>query len=185
MAAEKGVMKCEWYQRWLTVSADDELTGWRAALLRRHLSLCADCTLQLAGLRRIRQFVAGQKAHYLASLDDRYFWQQLHAQLQGPQAGNLRARSGVESSRPFSMHWVARAAVAAVALLVALAGVQVFRSSPNHQLAFDLPLLPPLGKNRVEFAELASVRGTSASVVKFDRPDTDIAVIWVDGLSGQ
>lgn len=202
-------MKCEWYQRWLTASADDELAGWRAALLRRHLSMCADCSVQLAGLRRLRQLVASQKDRYVAGLDDRNFWEQLLPQLQvrplqhpQPQPGfdpdgelvmAYSSHRPVKEPRPSSENasfgrfpmrgliWI----VAAATVVALVAGFCVIRAMQSNQVALDIPLLPPPGQNRVEFAEITSAKDTWAGVVKLDKPDTDIAVIWVDGLSSQ
>ena len=203
MGPEESVMTCEWYQRWLIASADDELVGWRDALLRRHISMCAQCSIELAELRRVRELVAGQKAHYIANLDDQDFWQQLRPHLQMPetqptpqlepdgelvmayshrQPKNLREPVGKSFFGLFSMHWMAWGAVAAVLVVTTLTGVQVLRSSRHDQVAIDIPLLPPPGQNRVDFTEVKSTKDIWASVVKFDKPDTDIAVIWVDGL---
>ena len=191
-------MKCAWYQRWLTVSADDELTGWRDALLRRHLAGCVRCTAELAELRRVRELVAGQKAQYVAKLDDQFFWQRLRAQLQSPPQPELdgelvmaySCRQKKELSEPavaacwglFPARWLAWGAVAAALLVAALIGVCVTRALQDRQFSFDVPLLPPPGQGSVQFTEVKSTEGTQASVVKFDKPDVDIVVIRIDGL---
>lgn len=181
-------MKCAWYQRWLTRSADDELTGWRDALLRRHLAGCGRCVADLKELRQIRELVAGQKAHYAGKLDDSLFWQQLRARLQKPrqpedmievEADEL---AGIAFFGLFPARRLAWSAVAVALLVAALVGVQVLRVPQDGGLAFEVPLLPPVGEGRVHFTEVKSTKGMWASVVKFDKPDTDIAVIWVDGM---
>ena len=165
--------------------------------------MCAQCALDLAELRRVRELVADEKAHYVANLDDQDFWQRLRPHLQTPetqqspqlkpdgelvmayshrQTKDLREPAGKGFFGLFSMHWLAWGAIAAVLLVTTLSGVQVLRSSRHDQAALDIPLLPPPGQNRVDFTEVKSTKDVWASVVKFDKPDTDIAVIWVDGL---
>lgn len=194
-------MKCVWYQRWLTASADDELIGWRAVLLRRHLAGCTRCAAELAELRRVRELVAGQKAHYVGKLDDTFFWPQLRARLQTPQqpepepAGDLvmayscrqkkepcEPAGGVAFSGVFPTHWLAWSALAAALLVAALIGVLGTRALQDRSVVCDMPLLPPSGKSYVQFTEVKSTGGTRASVVKFDKPDVDIVVIKIDGL---
>lgn len=193
-------MKCAWYQRWLTASADDELTGWRDAMLRRHLAGCARCAAELAELRQIRELVAGQKAHYVGKLDDQFFWQRLRARLQTPQQaesepdGELvmayssrqkkeqREPSGVVLGGLLPTRWLAWGTLAVALLAAALIGVCVTRALQDRQFSFDVPLLPPPGQGSVQFTEVKSTEGTQASVVKFDKPDVDIVVIRIDGL---
>jgi anti-sigma factor RsiW len=193
-------MKCAWYQRWLMASADDELTGWREALLRRHLAGCARCTAELAELRQIRELVAGEKEHYVSKLDDQYFWTRLRAQLQAPQepeaepegamvmAYSSRQKKGPEEPAGvafwgvFPARWLAWSALAVALVAVALIGVHLTRAPQNGLLADHVPLLPPPGESQVHFSDVKSGKGTWASVVKFDQPDVDIAVIWVDGM---
>lgn len=194
-------MKCAWYQRWLTASADEELAGWRAALLRRHLAGCTRCAAELAELRRIRELVAGQKAHYVGKLDDTFFWQQLRARLQTPQQpepepdGELvmaySCRQKKEPCEPaggvafwgvFPTHCLAWSALAVALLVAALIGVLGARAFQERQLVCDLPLVPPSGQSCVQVTEIKSTEGTRASVVKFDQPDVDIVVIKIDGL---
>ena len=187
------------------MAADDELAGWRDALLRRHLSMCAGCSIQLAELRRIRHLVAGQKAHYVAHLDDQNFWQRLRPLLQSPGTQSQQPQPEMEpdgelvmaysrrqpaeqrvSSKTASFGWfpMRRLAcgMAAATVVAIVAVVCVISAIQSNQVALDIPLLPPPGQNRVDFAEVSSAKDTWASVVKFDKPDTDIAVIWVDGL---
>ena len=195
-------MNCEWYQRWLTASADNELAGWRNTLLQRHLSMCADCSVKLTQLKRLRELVASQKAHYVAGLDDQNFWDQLRSQLpvrpiQHAQAqpdfepdgemvmaysGHRPAKDALPPARGFSMRHLAWGAVAAGTLAAIVAGVCIFHAPQDGQIALDIPMLPPAGQNRVEFADVTSAKDTWATVVKYDKADMDIAVIWVDGL---
>lgn len=191
-------MKCAWYQRWLIASADDELSGWRDALLRRHLAGCVRCATELVELRRVRELVAGQKTHYVAELDDQFFWQRLRPQLETPpqaesdgelvmayscrQKKELREPAGVAFFGVFSARRLAWGAVVVGLLVVTLIGIHLTRTPKTNQLAVDIPLLPPPGQSCVHFTEVESTKGTWASVVKFDKPDVDIAVIWVDGL---
>lgn len=193
-------MNCAWYQQWLTASADDELTGWRDALLRRHLAGCSRCNAELADLRRIRELVAEQKSLYVGNLDDQFFWTRLRAQLRAPQQaepepdGELvmaySSRRKQESSEPagvvfwgmFPTRWLAWGSLAVGVLVAVLVGIHLTRTAQDIPLAFDVPLLPPPGESQVHFSEVQSAKGTWASVVKFDQPDVDIAVIWVDGM---
>ncbi|MFA6560788.1 MAG: zf-HC2 domain-containing protein [Verrucomicrobiia bacterium] len=193
-------MKCAWYQRWLTASADDELIGWRDALLRRHLAGCVRCTAELAELRRVRELVAGQKAHYVANLDDQFFWQRLRSQLQTPpqpepgpdgelvmaysyrQKKELREPSGVAFWGLFPTRWLAWGAVVVALVAATLIGVHLTRAPQDSSLGAHVPLLPPPGQGSVHFTEVKSTKDTWASVVKFDQPDMNIAVIWVDGM---
>ncbi len=165
--------------------------------------MCAQCSIELSELRRVRELVAGEKAHYIANLDDQDFWQRLRPHLKTPetqpppqlepdgelvmayshrQTKELRAPAGKGFFGLFSMHWMAWGAVAAVLLLAILSGVRVAYSPRHDQAALDIPLLPPPGQNCVDFTEVKSTKDIWASIVKFDKPDTDIAVIWVDGL---
>jgi hypothetical protein len=175
-------MNCAWYQRWLLASVDDELTGWRDFLLRRHLAGCARCNAESAELRRVRELVAEQKVRYVAPLDDRLFWQQLRPRLQSPPFPDAEPR-GVAFFGLFPARQLAFAAVAVALLVAVLIGVRSIRvGSDSLQLAAEAPLLPPPGGGKVEFSDLKHTKGISASVVRFNKPDVDIAVIWVDGL---
>ncbi|MCX6907167.1 MAG: zf-HC2 domain-containing protein [Verrucomicrobia bacterium] len=193
-------MNCAWYERWLTASADDELTGWRDGLLRRHLAGCTRCALELAELRRVRELVAGQKAHYVANLDDQFFWQRLRTQLQtapqpepepegelvmaysSHQKGEPREPAGVAFWGLFPTRWLAWGVVAVALVAVTLISVHLTRAPQNGLLVDHVPLLPPPGQSQVHFTEVKSAKGLWAGVMKFDEPDTAIPVIWVDGM---
>lgn len=182
-------MNCAWYERWLTASADDELAGWRAALLRRHLAGCPRCTAEITQLRRVRELVASQKERYVAQLDDRLFWQQLRGRLQTPptasafqQEDEPQEPAGVAFFGMFPASRLAWSAVAVALFAATLLGLHLVRAPQGDQLALDIPLLPPPGQGRVHFTEVKSTKGLWAGVMKFDESDAAIPVIWVDGM---
>lgn len=196
-------MNCKWYQRWLVASADDELRGWRAALLQRHVAGCARCAAALKELHRIRDLVASQKAVYASKLDDEMFWQKLRANIQAPPGeapdGNLvfayssRRNGGtLDEGEPhglalfgmFTTQQLAVAAVAAAVLVLAFVGFWlIWAPGRGGQLATELPLLPPPGQNQVQFNEVQHAKGVVARAVRFDEPGVDIPVIVVTGMA--
>jgi anti-sigma factor RsiW len=183
--------------------ADDELAGWRLAWLRSHLGTCRHCEGELAQLRRLRGAIAGRKEHYLATMDEPLFWQRLRANLQSspeaPPDPNLvmafsRRQPALAAALPpvesqgfalFGLASTKRLALAATAvavLAVALLGFWVARGPQSAELsAADIPVLAPAGANRVSFGEVTYKPDIWAGVVRFDKPDVDITVIWVTG----
>ena len=175
-------MMCRWYQRGLTAYADDELAGWRAVWLHRHLTGCAHCRADLGQLHRIRQWVAGQKPALLNQLDDTQFWPQLRQRLQT--AGDAREIREVSLMGWFPGRRLVLVSIAASLLVTAmLAGWQTFAPDGGMRLTGDLPLLPPLGGGKVEFKDLKYAKNLWAGEVRFDKSDVDIPVIWVNGLT--
>ena len=175
-------MKCPWYQRWLTAYADDELAGWRAMWLHRHLVGCEHCAEELGKLRRMRHWIASQKSACIGKLDDTLFLQKLRVRLQNTEpAGESR---GLSLFGSFSTRRLAFAAVAVSLLVTAVIGGRlVFSPGGGMQLAGELPLLPPLGGSKVEFKDLKVAKHLWAGEVRFSKPDVDIPVIWVNGLT--
>ncbi|MCX7823959.1 MAG: zf-HC2 domain-containing protein [Verrucomicrobiae bacterium] len=198
-------MNCKWYQRWLVASADDELRGWRAALLARHTAKCARCAADLKELRQIRDLVAAQKAVYASKLNDEMFWQKLRANMQSTPDeapdGNLvfaySSRSngdapsldevgprGLTVFGIFPTQRMAVAAATAALLLVALVGFWlIWAPGRGGQLAAELPLLPPPGQNHVRFNDVQHAKNVLAREVRFDEPGVDIPVIMVTGMA--
>ena len=175
-------MMCAWYQRWLTAYADDELAGWRGVWLHRHLAGCAHCVSELGKLRRVRHLVASQKSIHLSTLDDTLFWPQLRERLQT--TGDTAEPRGIPLVGWFPGRRLALVSAAASLLVVAvIGGWLTFAPGGGLRLADDLPLLPPLGGGKVEFKDLKFAKHIWAGEVRFDKPDVDIPVIWVNGLA--
>ena len=173
---------CGWYQRWLTAYADDELAGWRAVWLHRHLAGCAHCVAELGKLRRVRHLIASQKSLFIGKLDDARFWPQLRARLQI--AENTTEPRGISLVGLFPKQRLALVSVTASLLVTAMIGGWLtFAPGGGLQPAGDLPLLPPLGGGKVEFKDLKYARHIWAGEVRFSKPDVDIPVIWVNGLT--
>jgi Putative zinc-finger len=180
--AERRFMKCAWYQRWLTAYADDELVGWRAVWMHRHLAGCAHCVAALAKLRRVRQLVASQKPLFVGQLDDAQFWPQLRQQLQAPdtaaESGGFPLLSWFPGRR-FALATV----TASLVVATVVGGWLTLAPNGGWRLAGELPLLPPVGGSKVEFKDLKYAKHVWAGEVRFDKPDVDIPVIWVNGLT--
>ena len=198
-------MNCKWYQRWLVASADDELRGWRAALLQRHAAGCARCAADLEELHRIRDLVAGQKAAYASKLDDEMFWQKLRANMratpdEAPDGNLVFAYSShpngtaqtLDEGEPrgltlfgmFSTQQLAVVAVAAAVLVVVFVGFWlIWAPGRGDQLAAELPFLPPPGQNHVQFNEVQHAKGVLARAIRFDEAGVDIPVIVITGMA--
>lgn len=173
-------MKCHWYQRWITASADDELRGWRAAWLRSHVSACPHCASDLAQLRRLRELVASRKTDYMATLDNRQFWQQLRPRLTA--TANAEEPRGVAFFGHFPTSRLAFAAATIAILIAVIIGVRLNHDSHTSSAwAMEVPPLAPPGASKVEFSDVKSTPDIWAGVVRFDQPDVDITVIWVNG----
>ena len=172
-------MSCRLYERWLTASADGELGGWRAALLRSHVAGCKACSQELAGLRQVRELVASRKPDYAGRQDEGMFWQRLRAGME--RVDRAPVAEGVAFFGSFPTRWLAIGAATAAVVLTLSIGIR-FSGGPQPAQTAELPLLAPPGSARVEFSEVKTELKSWAGVVRFDEPDVDITVIWVNGL---